>query len=155
MKSKVDPCLFCGSAPCECNKPVKQNNRSRGHSLAKGTKPDKSPLTPPDKSDKSDSSEMSLQELAIKKPVSHLAAMRRAAEQAPKASPPASPTPKIKHHTPVISEDELVFNAAIRNLAPLLHPDEVERYAAIISSEPHPGERKAVWKMRRRDGVLE
>jgi hypothetical protein len=107
---------------------------------------------------------------AIKKPVSFLDAMKNAAQNAPplpapppreekkaKARMPAPPpVVRAKPQVPEVPDEELVMNAAIRNLAPLLHWKEQERYAAIISSKPHPHERRAIWKMRRRqDGQME
>jgi hypothetical protein len=68
-----------------------------------------------------------------------------------KARPTPAPVVKAKPHVPEVPDEELVMNAAIRNLAPLLHWKEQERYAAIISSKPHPHERRAIWKMRRRE----
>lgn len=149
---KVDPCIFCDEAPCVCNQKTKKPRNA-----AKPVIQDK-----PDKQVKPDKTGL---ELPGKKTVSFLGAMKHAAESGPSIAPPprlerrknvvlpATPAAtKSKPRVPEVPDEELVMNAAIRNLAPLLHWKEQERYAAIISSKPHPHERRAIWKMRRRHG---
>lgn len=159
MASKIDACIFCDEIPCACNRP--KRILARG---ANTRKADKVPVT--DKSDIPDTSGLELRHAQPgKKSASFLDAMKNAAQNAPslpapppreekkaKARPPKPPEViKAKPQIPEVPDDELVMNAAIRNLAPLLHWKEQERYAAIISSKPHPHERKAIWKMRRKD----
>lgn len=57
------------------------------------------------------------------------------------------PAPAIR---PVISDDQLLLNAALRALGDILAPEECEQYKMIIGSSPSADERKAEWKARRR-----
>lgn len=50
-----------------------------------------------------------------------------------------------------LSDADIIWNAAIRNLAPLLCESDREQYAGIITSKPHPDEAKIMWKSRRQD----
>ena len=156
--SKVDACIFCNEVPCSCNRKAKPEFRSRAANPRKA-----------DKSDITDKSPLAARAATRpepgRKPASFLDAMKNAAKNAPplpapppreepkkaKARPTPAPVVKAKPHVPEVPDEELVMNAAIRNLAPLLHWKEQERYAAIISSKPHPHERRAIWKMRRRE----
>jgi hypothetical protein len=73
-------------------------------------------------------------------------AMKSAAESAP-PTPTMQPVPQARslYRT---SDEELIFNDAIRALAPILAPQELERYAAIIGTEPSTAERARTWKYR-------
>jgi hypothetical protein len=127
-RNKIDPCLFCDEAPCACNKPVKK------------AAPVRKKVEPSISSDQ----DSSRQEDPPKKSSSHLAAMKVAA-----AAAPPKPPPPVKVTVKQVSDEDLLFNDAIRNLGPLLAPEEKEQYAAIITSRPSPAERKAIWKLRR------
>ena len=123
--SKVDACIFCGLVPCECNKkPAKKAARA---------KPPKPELPPEEK-----------------KPASnHLDKIRAAASAAPKREP--IPEPTAKKIVTEISEDDIIFNAAVRNLGPLLCEEDRQQWAGVITSPPHPDEVKIMWKSRRKD----
>lgn len=72
----------------------------------------------------------------------------RGATEAPAGRTPL-PAPSLVAGVQGLTVEELVEADAIRNLAELLHPEERERYAAIIALRPTAEERAAVWKYRR------
>lgn len=129
MKSKVDACIFCNELPCSCNaKPV----------VAKVAKRPPKP--------KVDESE------AVAEPVrktSHLAAMSAAARTAPPRPALGPQEPATGRVGASVTEEEIMWQAAIRNLAPLMSEPDRETYRAIITSPPHPNEAAIMWKARR------
>lgn len=74
--------------------------------------------------------------------------MRAAASAAP-IRPPVPAEPVRRPIVTQLSDDEIIWNAAVRNLAPLLSESDRELYAGIITSKPHPDEAKIMWKSRR------
>ena len=129
MKSKVDACIFCGNAPCTCNdkpKPVKVSKR-----------PPKPKAPEP--------------EAVVEAPrkTSHLDAMRAAAVAAPPRPSLGREEPATGRVAPTVSEDDIMWQAAIRNLAPLATEAFREERQALITSPPHPDEAKIMWKARR------
>lgn len=48
-----------------------------------------------------------------------------------------------------IDPDLALMNAAIRALAPLMHPDSRKEFEAVITSVPTKEEKTIVWKLRR------
>ena len=130
-RNKVDACIFCSNAPCTCNQPAKK-------AAAKPPKPQVK-------------KEPEASASPAKTKPSHLDAMRAAAAAAP-ARPAIQVEPEKKFDPFAgMSEDDIVWNAAIRNLAPLMRESDRERYTGIITSKPHPDEAKIMWKRRRRD----
>jgi hypothetical protein len=66
------------------------------------------------------------------------------------AQVPVTPSPEEKKSPwSDMSEEDIIWNAAIRNLAPLMSESDKETYAGIIYSKPHPDEAKMMWKARR------
>lgn len=126
-RNKVDACIFCGNAPCTCGQPTRKATAKPPKAQVK-KEPESSAQTKPN----------------------HLDAMRAAA-----AAAPVHPTVQVesKKFDPFagMSEDDIVWNAAIRNLAPLMRESDREHYTAIITSKPHPDEAKIMWKRRRKD----
>lgn len=119
--SKVDACLICGEVPCVCGKP---------------SKPAPKPRTP-----KKDSP------VPVASPrVDAIEAMRARAStevRAPVVFPKAPPARKVP-------EEDTEFRNALAALAPLLHPEELTKYAALL---PKPetrvvSQRAADWRSR-------
>lgn len=132
-KAQLEECLICGEIPCACFA-VKEKPKPRA----------KQPAAPPVKVEKAD-------EPAAPKP-SFKDAMKAAALMAP--PPPVSrPLLKVAHVKREVNEADALFEAAIRDLRDLLHPDEMKKYAAILTSNPTAEERKVVWKARRREAT--
>lgn len=61
-----------------------------------------------------------------------------------------SMSPEKKLTVPPKSEATLVFEAAVRALAPILCDDDKERFRAVIASVPSPKERAIIWRARRK-----
>lgn len=128
--SKVDACMFCGKVPCDCNSVSKtQSKKTVGRKIETVAAPALEP----------------------KKSPSMLDAMRKAAVDAPalnlndKRTYPKVIKPVIEE-TPII---DLLLADALRNLASILHPDELEKYKMQITSQPTQAERARVWRARR------
>jgi hypothetical protein len=141
--SKVEACLICGFVPCECSgkKPKTQVQVKRA------------PATEP--VDRAGGSSMRDK-------------MKAAAAAAPQ---PLPAPPRQKRHSegarlsngsvqppqlPSDPDPDTVMHQAIRNLAPLLHPDELERYSMLVGSTPTTKDRAAFWRAGREalDGTV-
>lgn len=132
-RSPVDVCMICQEVPCECNKKTKKTSTGSTGIVA-----------PPATS--------TPVELTSSRPSSSAREKMKAAAAAPK---PAStsvgkqrkisvPPPQSEH-----SDETVALHQAIRNLAPLLHPDELKRWGAVITAGATVAERAALWKGRR------
>lgn len=139
VRNKLDPCIFCGEAPCVCNAPAKPVPKKRVQPV-----PVESEVAP----------------VAIEQPgppappqrkPSFKEAMKAAAAAAPPRPVDPPPPPKPVRKQREVNEADALFAAAVRALAPLLAPYEREKYRVIITSTPGPEERKVVWKARRRE----
>lgn len=128
MKSKVDACIFCGQVPCVCNAKPAAVKVTKRPPKPKAEEPDIAPEP-------------------VRK-TSHLAAMSAAAQAAP-ARPTVGPErPVMTRMDTSMTEEEVVWQAAIRNLAPLMSEADREQYRGIITSEPHPNEAAIMWRAR-------
>lgn len=136
--SSVDPCLICGSLPCQCGKPAKP----RTAPSRKRTSPSPEPT-------------VTVHEEPVVKRQSMIDQMRARAAAAP-APPPikaepvrAKPTAKSAE-LPELAPDELLELAAIRALT--LHfqveGDVMPRYESYLDKPPSLAERRAAWKGR-------
>lgn len=130
--SKVDACMFCGEVPCECNKPSK--TKKQPHKKAENIP---TVIAEP-----------------VREKISMIEAMRKAAVDAPKMQVPVTKKsyPQAVDNKPVIEGTpitDLLFADALRNLAPILHPDELEKYRMQITSKPTVPERARIWRARR------
>lgn len=54
---------------------------------------------------------------------------------------------------PVLSDEQLLLNAALRAIGDIMHPDEQAQYKMIIGSTPTSDEKRAEWKARRKAHV--
>ena len=141
-----EPCIFCGFHPCQCMKRTSIKPAKKPRKLTIETI--EAPLLEP-----------------IKPAPSMLDAMRKAAADAPqrdlshlkdppkrkaKASSPQGYQQPVEK-MPVIKTDinALLFADAVRNLAPILHPDEIEKYKVLITSQPSAADRARIWRARR------
>ncbi len=135
MKNKADTCIFCGNAPCTCNDKPKVVKVVKRPPKPKDDAPEPVVQTP--------------------RKTGHLDAMRAAAALAP-ARPALGPeepvTGRVAH---AASEPDIMWQAAIRNLAPLLKEEYRVEYAALIASPPHPDEAKIMWRSRREEALNE
>jgi hypothetical protein len=126
-KNTDDLCFICDRAPCECGKPAKPKKQVK-------TKVKATPAEP-----------------VVKSPgPSFREAMKAAAAQAPLAPPKIEATPSRSMSVrPVLSDEEIVFNDAIRALAGagLLCEEDRQHYRGIITSSSDP---IASWKARKR-----
>ena len=129
MKSKVDACIFCGNTPCTCNDKAKPVKVAKRPPKPKDADPEPVVETP--------------------RKTSHLAAMTAAAQAAPVRPVLGPEEPATGRVVPSMTEADIVWQAAIRNLAPLLSEGDKETWAGVISSPPHPDEAKIMWKARR------
>ena len=57
--------------------------------------------------------------------------------------------PQSTHHATLVSEDDLVLVAALRNLEPIMSDESREQFHAQLMTPVTPEERKAFWKERR------
>ena len=66
---------------------------------------------------------------------------------------PAQPTRPIKvlNNKPTVSHDEEELHRAIKVLAPILHPDELDKHSSILGRDDI---LKRVKDLRGRDGIL-
>lgn len=76
--------------------------------------------------------------------------MRAAAAAAPPKPVPQPESVRRPIETKM-SEADIMFNAAVRNLGPLLCEEDREKWGGIINSSPHPDEAKIMWKARRKE----
>lgn len=133
-RNKVDTCLFCGCAPCECNKPAKPEPKKRAQPKLQPQaetvepKPQKKP--------------------ARSKP--DFAAAMKAAAQNKKHTPAPPPAPIVRREQKsVVQDHDPAFKAAIQALAPILHPTLQRKYAEIIDTPLTIEERRIAWRERR------
>lgn len=146
----IDTCILCDQNPCVCYSVLNKNTRAK-----KLLKPivDVVKDLPASNTDSADSLDRLAGSAAPAKKLSHISAMKAAAAAAPPPAPPKHTRPEpIKHK---VSEEDVILQAGIRAVAPLLHPDSRKEYAAIIGSEPSPEERKILWKARRMQNELD
>jgi hypothetical protein len=147
---RVQPevCLICGGCPCECFKKAKPERRcAQKSTAAKPEKAAQSTTIAPDKPE-SAASRMNVR-----------AAMKEASTRAPRVpvAAPIRPAPvvasRITQH--VLTDEELIFNNAIRLLAKydMLDDENLTRFASIVNTEPSVSERLATWKALRRASV--
>lgn len=120
-------CFFCGSAPCVCNKKSRKpaGEKSKQASPAVAEKPARKFVQPNIKVE-------------------------------PFQQPPrAEPAPKFKADDTASekSKDDMEFEAALRNLGPILADSEKKRYPEIFGEIQSKHERKIVtWRVR--NGLL-
>lgn len=127
-RSKIEICMFCGIAPCDCNAKSKVASKPKAAPKPKA----------PEAVSTGGTAKPSFKE-----------AMKAAAAAAPPRPEPRKPEQKVSFAVPETAIEDLLFQAAIRELGPILHPDEKERYRVLLTSRPTTAERKAVWKARR------
>ena len=60
-----------------------------------------------------------------------------------------APPAKAAAPRPTKSDEQLLHEAALRALEPIMSSEDREQYRMIVSVPPSPGERKAEWKARR------
>lgn len=147
-RNKVDPCIFCGEAPCGCNKPAPKPKAKKpkpeGPIVERvGDRAAPAPMT--GQAGAPDAATPPL------KKSSFLSAMKDAAASAPPPLPTPKPPVRARvHQRQAVNEDEALFAAAVRALGPLLAPSEKEKYRVILTSTPTQEERLVVWKAQRR-----
>jgi hypothetical protein len=141
--SKVEACLICGFVPCECSskKPKTQVQVKRA------------PATEPvDRAGGSSMRDkMKAAAAAAPQPLpAHLTGQKRQPEGARLSN--GSVPPQL----PPDPDPDTVLHQAIRNLAPILHPDELERYSMLVGSAPTTKDRAAFWRAGREalDGTV-
>lgn len=150
-KPKAEACMICAPDPCECFTSKKKAPAARKRPVAEGSLPAQQVAPEPS----SVGSGPPRQDLRAKMKAAAAAAPPMPAREQPVARRSAvseggllggvsRPAPR-----PVVSDEQLLLNAALRALAPILHEEEKERYRMIINSAPSPSERKAEWKARR------
>lgn len=122
-RRSVDTCLFCGEVPCVCT--------SEKSKLVKSSRTESKP-------------QVEVQPYKPRDIQAIRSAMKKAADRAPKPPPPPP-----KHGTEKLSTDELVWQSAIRSLAPILHEEELVNYRGVLTSRQSPEERAMAWKLRR------
>lgn len=132
--SKVDPCMFCGEAPCVCNKkepaPKKSTPRKRAVPIVNAVDAQPAPARA---------------NAAPGKKADARAAMMKAVASA-KEKPPPPPEPKTPTHDEILHDPELI--AALQAVEPLMHPIEKKRYASELAHELTPADRAALWRKR-------
>lgn len=134
--SKVDLCIFCDAVPCECNKP-KQATKKASKRAQSPVVTEAAPAVP-------------VSGVPVKSVTDMRAAMRRSAAEAPKVTkvkPPVVPV-KPEYIQPETPIDDLLFADAVRNLSSMLHPNELEKYKVLITSQPSPKDRARIWRHR-------
>lgn len=139
--SKVETCLICEQVPCECG----------------GKK-----VTPRPKAQTAPKQAPAMQSVDRAGGKSMRDKMKAAAAQDPPVAPISAlasrnrlPSPSGKRFAPPQSPSspnpDTVMAIAIRNLAPLLHEEELKRYAVIIDSHTTTTDRAAFWRAGRDD----
>lgn len=140
--------MLCAPDPCECFAPKPKAKAPRKRPVAEGSLPAQQVAPEPS----SVGSGPPRQDLRAK--------MKAAAAQAPTFTPEVIERKQTKRADteltkaapaarPLPSDDTLLEHAALRALAPIMHPDEQEHYRMVINSTPSPTERKAEWRARR------
>src|SRR6478735_5831044 len=128
VRKAMEECLICGETPCTCFSAKKKSARKPAAKKAAEPKPTK--LSPQE--------------------------AMKAAAAAGKASPrEALPSSDEEVHAPPqrqLNADEVMFSGAVRALKDVLHPDEIDRYRGIVTSEPSTGERALLWRLRKEAG---
>ena len=146
-KAKTEACMLCLPDPCECFAPKKPTARQKRPVVA---------VIP---------TQETPVEVAPQPPRQDLRAMMKAAAaNAPvvgikpvqvQANRRAVPTqdnllgelqPAAR---PVISDEQVLLNAALRALAPIMHDEEREHYRMLLGSSPTYDERRVEWRARR------
>lgn len=153
--SKVETCMFCGEVPCICNAVVPRPKAAPKPKPAvvapvePAVEPTASPIERPSMLAAMAATVAAQTEVATPfrshdKPIRG----RRIRDQMDAIVEVAKPTITVRAKT----VDEVLFEDAVRNLAPLLHPDERATYSLLISGEHNPEQRAVVWKARREAG---
>lgn len=118
---RLDPCMFCGEAPCVCNKKTKARPRVKDKPEAKRPSPKASEPEPEKRS-------------------SVFAAMKALAKPVVQGT--------SHHGEPERSAPSGSLDDAIRALAPILHPQEKARYQSVLNTQPSLQERREAWKKK-------
>lgn len=129
--SKVEACMICEQVPCSCGqkpKPVRQKTQSQAK---------QAPAT--DSVDRAGGASMrdKMKAAAVAAPVSAPAGTVSKARGLDTPKPPQPPPSP---------DADTVLAVAIRNLAPILHPEELQNYSAIVTSVPSAKDRAAFWR---------
>jgi hypothetical protein len=131
-RKAMEECLICGETPCAC---FSAKKAAKKKPVAKKEKATEAPQP--------------------KKKLSPQEAMKAAAAAGKAAPQKVSPSPAEEVHAPPqrqLNNDEVLFAGAVRALKEILHPDEIERYRGIVTSEPSTGERALLWRLRKEGG---
>lgn len=171
--SKVDSCLICDPDPCECGVKKKKTVKPRA-------KKPPAPESQSSVDAVGQQSTPLVAETAVApvRRASMRAAMKAAAAAAPAEAPVVSPFDRGRTTTagslpadrvrsdatgskppsqssptapPPVQEDT-VLAMAIRNLAPILHEDELKKYEVIIGSQATLADKAAFWRASREEG---
>lgn len=133
--SKVDPCLICGEVPCECSAGTKKATGRR----VRAAEPE------------------AVVPVSVPVPTPPRPSMRDKMKAAAAAAPPraisagAVPAREQSPQLPPDPDPNLVLASALRALEPILHPEEKEKYRALLGSGPTNAERAAFWRARAQD----
>lgn len=131
--SKVDPCMFCGEAPCACNKkePAAKKSAPRKRAVPIVSKQAAGPAEGAAKA-------------APGKKADARAAMMTAVAAAKKN--PVREPPKEMTHDEMSHDPEMI--AALQAVEPLMHPMERKRFASELAHQLEPSERATLWRKR-------
>jgi hypothetical protein len=155
--SKVDTCLLCGEAPCVCNKPAATPKAARAPRVKAESKakPQSQVETLPEPSRPSALEAMRARAAvdALSKPPAlqvYQEQQKESRNRRINQAPMSVVEMKVKFVVPDETDEESEFRTALEALAPLLHPDELNKYRNII---PQPqvktvSERAAEWRSR-------
>jgi hypothetical protein len=118
--------MLCGLTPCSCFAPAPKT---------KAPRPKAAPVEVVDE---------------IKRPSAAQESMRAAAAEVRRGqfarkylTPPRPRVARVSSKT-----DDILFADAIRALGPLMHPEEMEKYAMILTSSPSLDDRAVAWRSR-------
>lgn len=138
--------MICAPDPCECFTPKKKVVTPRKRPVEEPVQ-QASPLELPD-------SQAPRQDLRARMKAAAAAAPAVQIERVqPKPTRRTAETELVKTAPaprPTLSDDQVLLNAALRALGPILHSQEQDRYRMLLGSTPTQAERKAEWKARRR-----
>lgn len=132
-RSPVDVCMLCGEVPCECNKSAPKKKTSARVKAAAVPSTDA-----PSQSKQSD-------------PAASPRDRMKAAAAAQRTKQVGKPAAVETVSAPSLKNDDALLHEAIRTIgrSGMLHPEDYERWSAIITAEPTVTERAQVWRERR------
>lgn len=130
--NKLDPCMFCGETPCECNNKIASKPRPKKKSKPKEDVP-------------AESAKVTGRSTQKSVPVDIKAAMKRRKDKSNSGVATSRERITVRQSETKVEAYDDDFSSALRALKPLLHRHELSKYRDILVN---PKTRAAAWRKR-------